>query len=96
MDPLAAFRAFQAASPQASLLTRVLGGGFFGACAVLCFGLGFLLAYETIAIVTGAVPTISVITGGWASNHPVWTGVICLAIGFVVGALVTHLTGWKP
>lgn len=96
MPLLATLRAMAAAQPQPSLLVRVIGGGFFGACCVGALAVCLFCAYESIALTTGMVPTISVIVGGWASEHPVWTPVITLVVGIVVGILICHFTGWRP
>lgn len=96
MALLTTLRVMAAAQPQAPILVRVLGGAFFGACALGCLCLFVFLAYETIAVTTGVVPTISVIVGGWASDHPVWTPVVTFVVGGIVFALIVHFTGWKP
>lgn len=52
--------------------------------------------WESIAILTGKVSTISETTAAhWAPLALGWKVVILLLAGVIIGGLLVHFTGWK-
>jgi hypothetical protein len=78
-------------------VTRFLSGLPF--VAVFALGCLFMVLgfWETLAIWTRRVPTISTMTASaWSGVALGWKVVILFAAGVVLGALLVHFTGWKP
>ena len=64
---------------------------FFAGALVMTLG-----GWESIAIWTRAVPTISHTTAAhWSSLGAPWKVVVLLVAGVVLGALLVHFTGWR-
>ncbi len=73
---------------------------FYAAIALLAVGFGLALAYETVALWTGVMPTISRITAQqFEANRMTWI-VVMVGVMLVTGNLVvdfrvlTRLRGW--
>ena len=75
---------------------RAIASLFFGGLGFMFFGLAIFMVYETIAIWTRIVPTISLVTSYEFLRHPAWWVTIACLIAFALGALVTHFTHWTP
>lgn len=79
-----------------TLAFRVLAAMFFVGLAITFQGLVVLMAYEAIALLTRAAPTISFVGSYEFLRHPAWWVTIACAVAFALGALVTHFTHWTP
>ena len=79
-----------------SFALRFFAGLFFVGLGLTFTGLAVLMAYETIALWTKAVPTISFVTSYEFLRHPVWWVTLACMLSFALGALITHFTHWTP
>lgn len=77
------------------MIGRILGSLIFCAGAIICLGFAVALFYETLAVATGRIPTISDIVAGTVLDHPVWAYVWVAAAFFGFGLLLDHFTGWS-
>ena len=67
----------------------------FVAMTLLGMFIAFLGGWETVALLTGKVRTISETTASaFAAVGLGWKVVILLVAGVVIGALLVHFTGW--
>lgn len=82
--------------PDITPAFRLIGSIFFAGAAVGFFGASMVMVYETIAIWTRQVPTISLITSFELLKHPVWWITLACMMAFAFGALVTHFSHWTP
>jgi polyferredoxin len=78
------------------LIFRTVAGLLFGGLGFLFLGLTLLMIYESIAVWTRLVPTISEVTSFELLKHPIWWIIIACGLSFVFGALVTHFSHWTP
>ena len=77
------------------MIGRVLGSIIFAAAALILLGGAVAMFYETVAVATGRIPTISDIVAGTVLDHPVWAYVWVAATFFLIGLLLDHFTGWS-
>jgi hypothetical protein len=82
--------------PDVTPLFRIVGSIFFAGAALVFLGGFWLMVYETIAIFTRQVPTISLVASFEFLKHPVWWVTLACMVAFAFGALVTHFTHWTP
>lgn len=71
-------------------------GLLFAALALIVFGFGVALSYESLSFFTRREPTISAIVAGQLAIHPHWGRMGYLLAGVVIGALATHFSHWTP
>ena len=79
-----------------TVVYRALASLFFGGGALIFAGLSVWFLYETAAIWTRIVPTISLVTSYELLKHPIWWIIGACMICFALGALVTHFSHWTP
>lgn len=75
---------------------RILDAALFAGAALIFLGLSVAMTYEALALLTGAVPTISDIVAGSVLSHPIWSRLGFMAAGLVIGGLAVHFGGWRP
>lgn len=79
-----------------SLTFRILASLFFGGLTLVAAGLTAWGIYETTAIWTRIVPTISLVTSFEYLRHPHWFVTLVFIVGVALGSLITHFTHWTP
>lgn len=82
--------------PDVTPFFRFFGSLFFAGAALVFLGGFVLMVYETTALWTRQVPTISLVTSFEFLKHPVWWVTLACMVAFAFGALVTHFTHWTP
>ena len=77
-------------------LYRAVASLFFGGGALMFAGLAVWFVYETVAVWTRIVPTISEVAAFELLKHPIWWITAACMVCFALGALVTHFSHWTP